>query len=405
MKRMDLLRAIGCMFLGGSLLFSCSREEVSPLEGPSGGPLRVGVDTRAAGAVEQGTTFRIMAYGAEGSGRFGFRHSGTYYLKETAPAGGKAELTACSLFDNGTSPSDDASKGLNGVSGNYSLVFVSPGTKHNSDGSFSVSLAADKYLVASEAPETKTLGTYGLISMSKSLKEYRSTIGVEFYRKKDGTNNRIIAPFEITDLCLVGCGKASETVKVFPGSRQVVCDTIATRSVSLTDKRSENTSDPSGNPLLWTTDESNFVPVASGIYAPKDRVAGVLGCDSTALGNLQSGSYIYLKCTLTPTDQFTSVTRDSIHICVPLTKNLPELKPQCKYVFKVIVHHDYFTLSVDIFNGNNSTHGWETGGSEDENLIETPPAESGNLGAWTMNGWTSTELDDQQIEGSTNRES
>ena len=403
MKRMDLLRAIGCMFLGGSLFFSCSREDASPLDGSSGGPLRVGVDTRAAGAVDVGTTFRIMAYGAEGSGRFGFRHSGTYYLKEAAPSGGKAELTACSLTDSGTEPSDDPTKGLNGVSGNYSLVFVSPGTKHNDDGSFGFSLDADKYLVASETPETKTLGTYGLVSMSKSLKEYRSTIGVEFYKKKDETNNRVIAPFEISNLCLVGCGGASESVKVFPGSRQVVCDTTVTRSVSLTDKRSENTSDPSGNPLLWTTAEADFVSVASGIYAPKDRVAGILGCDSTALGNLQAGSYIYLKCTLIPIDQFTNATRDSISICVPLTKNLPELKPQCKYVFKVIVHHDYFTLSVDIFSGNGTTHGWEIGGSDDENLIETPPAESGNLGTWTMDGWTSTELDDQLIEGSTNR--
>lgn len=280
---------MGCLLVG-ALLLSCSQEE--PLASGAGGTLRCAsvIDTRVGEPVTAGTTYRIMAYHAlENTNQFLFARTGTYYLKEAVPDGGIAELTACRLDDDGTNPVTDATAGLNGLSGTYYLIFVSPGVKNNPDGSFSVNPRTDKF-VASKLPESKVIGPYGRISMATPMMEYRTMIGIDFYK----ADNPSVDAFEISDLKLVGAGAANEAVKVFPGSRQIEASKEGVLAVGLTDRRTESETDAKGNPLYYQTLESDHVAIVPAIYAPKTEVAGIL--KTTAVGNLRESDYLYMTC-------------------------------------------------------------------------------------------------------------
>ena len=185
---------MGCLF-AGALLLCCSQEEPLASE-QEDAPVRFDIDTRVGEPVTAGTTYRIMAYHAlENTNQFLFVRTGTYYLKEAVPDGGFAELTACRLDDDGTNPVSDATAGLNGLSGTYYLIFVSPGVKNNPDGSFSVNPRTDKF-VASKLPESKVIGPYGRVSMTTPMMEYRAMVGIDFYK----ANNPSVDAFEILSL-------------------------------------------------------------------------------------------------------------------------------------------------------------------------------------------------------------
>lgn len=371
--------------LAGVLLFSCSTGGGSDSAEPEVSPVHFGLDTRVGEPVTAGTTYRIMAYNAlENTNQFLFVRTGTYYLKETAPEGGFAELTACRLDDDGTNPVDDATAGLNGLSGSYYLIFVSPGVKNNPDGSFSVNLRIGKF-VASELPAYKEIGTYGRVSMSTPMKAYRTMIGIDFYK----ANNPSVEAFEISDLKLVGAGAVDEAVNVFPGSRQVEVSKDGALFIDFSDKRGDGMTDSKGNPLYYQTLESNQVAIVPAIYAPKAEVAGIL--KTTAVGNLRESDYLYMSCTLK------QGSRDDIAIRMPLTARMPELLPQHTYLFRIIISSNYINLEVDVFDHNGND--WEDGGSEG-GTIESPKY-TVTLGTWQIVGngddWELVEVPEQII--------
>lgn len=376
---------MGCLF-AGALFLCCSQEEPQASE-PTVSPVRFGLDTRVEGVVSQGTTYRIMLYnGAENTNRFKLARTGTYYLKEEVPEDGIAELTACRLNDDGTSPVDDETAGLNGAASTYDVVFVSPGVKNNPDGSFSVNPRTDKF-VASKFPESKVIGPYGRVSMTTPMMEYRAMVGIDFYK----ANNPSVDAFEISDLRLTGAGAADEAVKVFPASRQVEASKEGVLAVELTDRRTESETDAKGNPLYYQTLESNQVAIVPAIYAPKTEVAGIL--KTTAVGNLRESDYLYMTCILK------QGTRDNIPIRLPLTarEEMRQMLPQHTYLFRVIISSNYINLEVDVFDKTGND--WEDGGSEG-GTIETPKY-TVTLGTWQIVGngddWELVEVPEQII--------
>lgn len=369
------------------LLFSCSSErikEVVPEEVRS----RFSVDTRNSDyPVSVGTTYRIMAYnGDKNPNEFKYSKTGTYWLKELPVEGGIAELTPCKLNDNGEYISDSSTDGLDGLNSRYYLVFVSPGIKNNDDGSFSICAKTDRF-VASELPEVKRLGTYGHIIMSYKMKEYRALLGFNFYK----LNNEAVNEFTISELMIIGAGDTDEKVKLFPASRQVVASAEGAIGITLTPVTGSNETDSKGNPQYYRTDDKDMASIVPAIYTPKNNIAKIL--NTTGVDNLADSDYLMMRCKLQQSG------RDGVAVELPLTLQNPEIKPQNKYIYNIIVSSNYINLSVDIYpdTGND----WENGGSEGSTI---GPSNTIPLGTWEIvstsdgNGWELKRLPEQTIE-------
>lgn len=377
MKQSYLLRATCCLLAGLASLASCTKEE-SAAGNADGAPIRIGIDTRA-GEVTEGTTYRIMTYYTdENSNRFKFVKTGTYYLKNATDE----ELTACRLKDDGSDPTDDSDAGLNGADGNFLLVFVSPGVINNDDGSFSFVPTRDAFRAST--PESKTIGGYGLITMSNKLLDRRARIGINFYK----SNSESVEEFTISDLRLSGAGADGETVRLFPATRQAEVSKDATIAITLT-REDGTVTNEEGNPLYYSTAESDRIHVASAIYAPKDEAAEILGTRYT--DHIRESGYLYMTCSLSQGE------RRDIPIRMSLTSRIPELLPQHIYQFNITVSSNYISAEVYVYDqtGNEWQEGGNGGGT-----IETPEY-SVRLGTWRIVGkgddWETVEIPDQTI--------
>ncbi len=351
--------SIACVSL---MTLSCSHGDAPS---PSRETTRFGIDTRAeADAVTPGTTYRIMAYS---TGNFQFVKTGTYWLKELPPEGDVAELTPCLLNDEGDHIGDTDKGELDGLASTYNMVFVSPGVRNNDDGSFSICLETDRF-VASEIPEAKNLGAYGRVTMNHPMKEYRALIGLNFYKLASDAVDR----FEITDLRIGGAGNADEKVKLFPASRQVVASSDGVIPVTLTDESAGNIADSKGNPLLFSTKEADMAAVVPAVYAPRSVVAEIIKTASP--NSLPESDYLVLKCTLRQGG------RQGIPVELPLTAEMPQIMPQNKYMYHIVVSSNYISLSVTVYD--DSLNNWEAGGSDDC-IIGAPDTV---LGTWKIVG-------------------
>lgn len=382
------------------LACSCSREEA---ETPAQGPVSFGIDTRATGdGVAEGTTYRIMAYDPL---TLALEKTGTYRLESLPEEGGVAELTPCVLDNNGNYTGGTPEDNFSGTTKKLSLVFVSPGVKNNDDGSFDVDLgilnSENKCkFVASEYPESKNLGPYGRITMTHPMKECRSRIGFEFYKLKgDG-----VKEFKIDKLRIAGAGGDKETVRFFPGKRQVRVNgagegTENSLDIALDPVADDSQTDANGNPLRYATPEDKLASIVSAIYAPPAVTAEVLEKASgtkVQQENLEKGTYLLMRC------EMTQDGREPVAVELPLTAGeWPEILPQRNYVYRVVVSSNYITLSVDIFGDD--TNDWEpgiTGGGDD---TVGGPADRIQIGTWEIvqdqngNGWELEKLEDQII--------
>lgn len=384
MRTTRLSNAICCL-LAGILYVSCSKELPGPAGNEHNGTACFGIDTRATDATER-TTYRIMAYGADkNASLYMFQRTGTYYLKTLqVPEGEEVELTACSLSDDGTNPQDNETSGLNGSYGNFYLVFVSPGVKHNEDGSFNFVPTKDKFLAS--FPEQKSLGGYGRHVMKNPLQDQRAKVGFKFYK----LNNALVEDFTIDELVLTGAGAAGESVKLYPASRQVIAGKEAGMDITLDRKENEQEKNEAGDILRYTTTDKNFVYIASAIYAPLDEVAEQLGV-TYYKDHLKESDYLYMTCKLS------QGSRENIPIRMPLTGKFPELEPQHTYVFNITVKSNYLSATVDVFSQDDND--WQEGGKEN-GTISTPDY-TVKLGTWEIVGtdddWQLVKIEEQTI--------
>lgn len=378
MKPKDLFRTI-CGLLAGAMLFSCSKDAAEPT-GEDHTPVRFSIDTRAAD-INAGTTFRIMAYNSdENTNRYKFSQTGTYYLQNE----NDEALTACKVDNTGNFESVDEAAGLNGTSGNYLLVFVSPGVENNADGSFS--FIPTKNGFKATTPESRSIGGYGLITIKNKLQDRRASIGIDFYK----SSSEVINDFTISDLSISGAGSDGGTVKIFPSSRQVEIDEEETIAITLTDA-DKTVPDGKSDPRYYFTAEANRVYIASAIYAPKAEVGKVLNTRYTE--QLRESDYLYLNCKLKQGE------RKEVSIRMPLMARAPELLPQHHYTFNITVRSNYLSATVDVYDMNSNE--WENGGSEGGTISK--PDYTVRLGTWKIVGsgdkWELVEIDDQIIGG------
>ena len=384
MRTTRLSNAICCL-LAGILYVSCSKELPGPAGNEYNGTACFGIDTRATDATA-GTTYRIMAYGADkNASLYKFQRTGTYYLKTLeVPEGEEVELTACSLSDDGTNPQDNETSGLNGSYGNFYLVFVSPGVKHNEDGSFSFAPTKGKFLAS--FPEQKSLGGYGRHVMKNPLQDQRAKVGFKFYK----WNNVSVEDFTIDELGLTGAGADGESVKLYPASRQVIAGKEAGMDITLDRKENEQEKNEAGDILRYTTNDENFVFIASAIYAPLDEVAEQLGV-TYYKDHLVESDYLYMTCKLS------QGSRKNIPIRMPLTGKFPELEPQHTYVFNITVKSSYLSATVDVFSQDNND--WQEGGNESGTISN--PDYTVKLGTWEIVGtdddWQLVKIEEQTI--------
>ncbi|MDO4164763.1 MAG: hypothetical protein Q4D56_10335, partial [Bacteroides sp.] len=353
---------------------SCSHEATEAID-TAGTTERFSVDSRATA----NTTYRIMAYSTGSSNaQYKLATTGTYYLKNATDT----ELTACSLDDEGGTPIDDPTMGLNGTYGTYYLVFVSPGVKNNDDGSFNVVPTRNSFYATD--PESETLGEYEVHTMSGSLLDRRAKVGFNFYK----LNSESVQAFEINDLEIIGSGADGETVKLYPGTKQVIASEDGL-GLTLTEATDKTTTNDAGNYLYYSTPEENQVYVAAAIYGIRDEVATALG--ATYTNNIQESDYLYMSCTMTQGE------RENISIRMALTSTYPELLPQHTYIFNITVSSNYIDATIDVYD--ESSNEWQNGGSNDTSIAI--PKETIDIGTWeivgTGNDWKAIEIDRQVI--------
>lgn len=372
-------------------LASCSKEQES---GGTDGPesrtaIRFSTEALAEGAAGAGTTYRIITYSGDANTvKYQLRYTGTYYLKNA----NDKELTACSVNDSGAYTEDDETAGMNGASGNLLLVAVSPGVKHETNGSFLFTPTTSAF--KSSFPKNKSLGGYGSVKVD-ALKDCRATVGFKFYKNRNAQFNTLA----ISDLQLSGAGAYGEKVTLYPASRQVAVSNEAI-GFELNDVQDTGESDADGNRLYYTAtratnaaQEQEKVYVAAAIYAPLTETAAYMN-ETYTNQMYKDGDYLYMTCKLTQD------SRRDIPIRLPLTVDMPELEAQHHYTFKILISSDYITAFVEVFDKANG-HDWEHGGDEESEI--TTPNYTVKLGTWKIvgngNDWELEEIDNPSIGG------
>lgn len=329
---------------------------------PGADPVVFSLDTKAIVSAGDNKTFRVMLFNEQDRS---FVQSGTYYK-----AAGETALVACEL-NAGAFVKEDASKGINGFSGNANVVLVSPGIMNNNDGSLDYN--PDQGGLYVNAPKIYAIGRYGAITLTDPLYEPKSTISFEFYQKTG------VSGFSIADdkVMIVGVNAQDETVRIYPALRQVVmASNSQEREIPLA-RNEPPSADPALNNYLkcYNTADANKLQIASGIYAPKDVAHKYLNILSGV--NVKDGDYIYMSCTMT------QGTR-TFNLRLPLNAENVEMLPQYHYVYKVLVESDYISVVLDVYD--NSSNHWQGGGDSSSNVGTL--SNSIKIGEWSDNGWT-----------------
>lgn len=348
-------------------------------------------------ALTVGSTYRVVAYHTKS---FTLYKTDTFVLEGDSENNPNTVLTPCQLNDDGEKLEGEYSRGINRQNYTYLFFVVSPGVKVNDDGTFNLKVGDNKKFYASEQPESMYLGNYGSIVFSKPLKEYKSTITLRFYKSKDPS----VQEFEIEDVYFLGAGKQGEEVKLHPATRQVEVDNSIKYVVGVSNVKSNNETDKDGNPLYYQTDAAEIVP---GIYAGKEIVAEKLNTD---VSNVTESNPLIMWCKMKDGD------RDNINIHINLTESFPsglkesfpEMKPQCNYIYNIIVSSNYFDMTMEVYtNPSDSDEDWEFGGNDNAEIKAPTEIYCGKWGIVKSeddssseqdNIWELTNLNEQKIE-------
>lgn len=340
-----------------------------------------GVCTRAdSDSPVEGTTYRINSYGST----YSKYAEGTFILQNATDT----ELTPCALDDNGNLLTDGTiANTINRFEATFRLFVVSPGVKDNSDGSFNFTLGDETQLYGLEEPESRSLGGYGKISFNKKLKDFKAKIGFRFYKSK----NETVDDFTIENVNITGAGTLGETVILHPARRQVVVNPNSKYPVTCSFKKGSNITDKEGNPLYYETAEEDMATIIPGIYAPKDKVAEILGISTSLLRD----SY-----PLTMLCQLKQGNRDHISIQINLTSSSPHIKPQNIYIYNIIVSSNFLHISVDVYEDEETPDKWDAVSNE---TVEISAPKTINLGSWKIvdggndDEWQTESLEEQNI--------
>lgn len=321
-------------------------------------------------------TYKLMTYDV--SNLRPYTNIGTY----EKPIG-TSTLKPCVLDEYGVkvnaSDTEHKNAQLKGVGYTY-VIAVSPGVRHNDDGSFDFNPFEPTDPFLSSESLRLNLGhimTYNL----GALKDRRCIININIEAGQEGTSTKTI---QIEDFYLVGAGTKEEKVRYYPATRQTIA----------TDGRLEVdlTHDDSYTKYSF----SDLVYIMAGIYASKSEAAQILN-KVNDMTYIQNRDYLYVSF------QLKQNGRDWVHIQKPLTNVVKELLPQHQYDYTFKVTSEYVSLKLDITNlydaqdpfhwaDNHILDNQEIGGK-----MPTVSIDLGHYNFTSKNGWTDNDLPNQEI--------
>ena len=373
MKPLHLLS----LFLSGCWITACSPSDLLDMNKEtvrfSGNILRAEENGKNS-LISDGTTVRFFLYQP---GTLRDRGTGTYVYHQD-----KTYLVAADIDNNNGTNTPNPNAGINGKTEMHSLAAISPAltvkqvgerwalitcpNKQDDAGKDAGAVYATKEL------ETFDLGEYADISFTQPLKDIRSKIGFEISTSlKEQLSN-------IT-LKVIGAGQgtAEEKLYYFPCTRQCAVpeeEETDEMTFSLTEKTGE-----SGK--YWESDKRYIL---SGIYAPKNVTAALLGI-SPLNEQILDKSYLSMQM------NFNQGARPvSASLMLNTADELAELKPYHTYIFKIDVATTYIQIQLAIYGPSANTE-WQSP-SNNNSITMGDPDRVIDLGTVSINGWNETDL-------------
>ena len=344
---------------------------------------RATVNSETTAPLPDGTTIRMMLYqpGTRNYYRSGlYRYStGNNYLESVTIDGSGNVIT-------------DPLKGINGIVGTYGMIAISPGVEMLTfnEGTERPSAAIitcpnhqdsngnDDGAVWANLWEQQTLGEYNIIRINSPQGEIRSKVRFEI--RKDPNLEGDISNIQLK-LKGAGTGKTDEQLYYYPQLRQCAVpsgvEDVMPLSVS-------GATDTDGSTFY----KSETKYILSGIYAPKEITAKILGA-TLDNQNILDKQYLTLSMDFQQGNRAVSA---EMMLNADADAVLAELKPQREYVYKILVASTYINITLDIYG---QTHNWNN--PTNNGTIDIGGADKTfNIGTFTINNWKDPSNNEEQ---------
>lgn len=343
---------------------------------------RATVNSETTAPLPDGTTIRMMLYQP---GTRNYYRSGMYrYLTS------KNYLEAVSIDESGN-VNPDPLKGINGIVGTYGMIAISPGVEmltfnegterpsaaiitcpnHQSNGN-------DDGAVWATLWEQQVLGEYNIIRINSPQEEIRSKVRFEI--RKDPNLEEDISNIQLK-LKGAGTGKTDEQLYYYPQLRQCAVpsgvEDVMPLSVS---------EEPDTDGSTFYKSETKYI--LSGIYAPKEVAAKILG---TTFENPNVLDKTYLTLFMDFQQGNRAVSAEMM-LNADADAVLAELKPQTEYVYKILVASTYINITLDIYNSTNNWNNPTGNGTIDIGGAD----KTFNIGTFSINNWKDPSNNNEQ---------
>lgn len=344
---------------------------------------RATVNSETTAPLPDGTTIRMMLYQP---GTRNYYRSGMYRYST-----GKNYLEAVSIDESGNVIADPL-KGINGIVGTYGMIAISPGSEMVTfnEGTERTSAAIitcpnhkdsngnDDGAVWATLWEQHILGEYDIIRMNSSQEEIRSKVRFEI--RKDPNLEGDIKNIQLK-LKGAGTGTTDEQLYYYPQLRQCAVpsgvEDVMPFSVS---------EEPDTDGSTFYKSKTKYI--LSGIYAPKEVAAKILGT-TFENPNLLDKTYLTLSMDFQQGNRAVSA---EMMLNADADAVLAELKPQREYVYKILVASTYINIKLDIYD---QTHNWNN--PTNNGTIDIGGADKTfNIGTFTINNWKDPSNNDEQ---------
>lgn len=344
---------------------------------------RATVNSETTAPLPDGTTIRMMLYQP---GTRNYYRSGMYRYST-----GKNYLEAVSIDESGNVIADPL-KGINGIVGTYGMIAISPGSEMVTfnEGTERTSAAIitcpnhkdsngnDDGAVWATLWEQHILGEYDIIRMNSSQEEIRSKVRFEI--RKDPNLEGDIKNIQLK-LKGAGTGTTDEQLYYYPQLRQCAVpsgvEDVMPFSVS---------EEPDTDGSTFYKSKTKYI--LSGIYAPKEVAAKILGT-TFENPNLLDKTYLTLFMDFQQGNRAVSA---EMMLNADADAVLAELKPQREYVYKILVASTYINITLDIYNSTNNWNDPTNNGTIDIGGAD----KTFNIGTFTINNWKDPSNNDEQ---------
>lgn len=344
---------------------------------------RATVNSETTAPLPDGTTIRMMLYQP---GTRNYYRSGMYRYST-----GKNYLEAVSIDESGN-VNADPSKGINGIVGTYGMIAISPGAEMITfdEGTERTSAAIitcpnhkdsngnDDGAVWANLWEQQVLGEYNIIRINSPQEEIRSKVRFEI--RKDPNLEGDITNIQLK-LKGAGTGKTDEQLYYYPQLRQC---TVPSGVEDVMQFPVSGATDTDGSTFY----KSEPKYILSGIYAPKEVAAKILGA-TLDNQNILNKQYLTLSMDFQQGNRAVSA---GMMLNADADAVLAELKPQTEYVYKIVVASTYINITLDIYN---STNNWNV--PTNNGTIDIGGADKTfNIGTFTINNWKDPSNNEEQ---------